>query len=200
MRALLFLFDVSPSPFFYRRGSERERELTILTLPRRPDRSQEFFAQLVKDASAYARHAGRKHLVNEQDLVLLLTRFVYILSPSRFSRSGLILLSFPFPSPPSPSPPQPQSPTPTPMNSQRILTPKNRLQTHGRRLGLDRELQSVLDGIGGSGGAATTGKGKGKERKADAVGEGGGRKKGKGKAREEESEDEEGRVSYAESE
>ena len=33
------------------------------------------------------------------------------------------------------------------MRSQRILTPKNRLQTHGRRLGLDRELQSVLDAI-----------------------------------------------------
>lgn len=59
---------------FWARRKREDRKKDEKADRARPNRSQEFFAQLMKDASAYARHAGRKHLVNEQDLVMLLTR------------------------------------------------------------------------------------------------------------------------------
>lgn len=76
-------------------------------------------------------------------------------------------------------------------NRQRILHPSNRLQTHGRRLGLDRELQSVLDAIvdGDEGGTGVGGKRGGKRRKVSAGG--GGRGKKRARSESEEGSDEE---------
>lgn len=39
-----------------------------------PRSSQDFFAALMNDSSAFAQHAGRKHLINEQDLIMVLNR------------------------------------------------------------------------------------------------------------------------------
>lgn len=122
---------------------------------------------LMTDASAYAQHAGRKTSINESDIVTLLHRCVSLpryLSPSRRAQRFV-------------DPPPPRFFCPC---SQRVLSDKNSLQSHGRRLGLDRELQTVLDGLGRDGRARKKGvKGKKRGRSASGDGDEEGRKKRK---------------------
>lgn len=117
----------------------------------------------MKDASAFAQHAGRQSLVHESDIVMMLHRYVLRVSWL-----------------PLPNPIQSPSLTRSQSSSQRLLTPALGLSTLGRRLGLDREVQSVLETVGNDGlGATTAGKGPKKRKRVARVDEGAGKRRRK---------------------
>lgn len=108
---------------------------------------------MMSDAGAYAAHAGRKNLIHDSDLIAMMYRYVFHPSP-------LFQLSL----------------TGRSMDRQRVLTDKCGLQALGRRYGLDRELQSVLDAMGPDGRGVGNARQKGRS-KRKKTGEGGRRAK-----------------------